>query len=190
MRPVLRIAGGKARGRRLAAPSGREVRPSPARVRIAIFNMLSKKAEGAQVLDLFAGTGSLGLEALSRGARSCLFVEQRADALRALARNVETLGFEEMARVRRGDAFRSLALLESVEGRIDLVFVDPPHRYWLTRKRQMIRLLEKLAGSDAISKEAVWVLGHPKGSPDSEEIAFLGRLDRRAYGDAHITLAH
>lgn len=188
MRPTLRIVGGTARGRRLVSPAGREVRPSPARVRTAIFNMLRPRVRGARVLDLFAGTGSLGLEALSRGAASCLFVEQKGAALRALERNIESLGFAGASRVYRGDVFRCLPMVEAVGDPVDIVFVDPPHRYWLTKGRQMIRLLQRFAESEATRREAVWVLGHPRGAPDPDEIAFLGDPDHRAYGDAHITL--
>ena len=148
--------------------------------------MLGSRSEGAQVLDLFAGTGSLGLEALSRGASFCLFVEQDAGILE---RNIEAMGFQDVARVHRGDVFRFLTALRMQDDPIDIVFVDPPHRYWQTKGSLLIRLLKSLVDSEAVRDEAVWVLGHPKGSPASDEISFLGPLDRRSYGEAHITIA-
>lgn len=123
----MRVIAGELGGRRLHAPRGRTTRPTSDRVREALFSMLGELA-GARVLDLFAGSGALGIEALSRGAASTVFVERDAAALRALRANLDALALAPpRAEVRPADA---LAALESAHGRqetYDLVFIDPPY---------------------------------------------------------------
>ena len=111
----MRIIAGEARGRRLVAPRGRETRPPLERLRESLFSILGEAVEGAEVLDLFAGAGAFGLEALSRGAARATFVERGRDALEALLRNVKELGFTARARVLRGDALSSPPLGRPIE---------------------------------------------------------------------------
>jgi 16S rRNA G966 N2-methylase RsmD len=103
----MRIIAGEARGRRLVAPRGRRTRPPLERLRESLFSILGEAVEGAEVLDLFAGAGAFGLEALSRGAQRATFVERDREALEALLRNVTELGFTARSRVLRGDALAS-----------------------------------------------------------------------------------
>jgi len=117
----VRIVAGDFKGRRLHAPRGGRTRPTADRVREALFSMLGD-VSGAHVLDLYAGSGALGIEALSRGAGGALFVERDQRALAALRRNLDAVGAH--ADVRRQDAMRFLA---RPEGRFDLVFCDPPY---------------------------------------------------------------
>jgi 16S rRNA (guanine(966)-N(2))-methyltransferase RsmD len=125
----MRVIAGQFGGRRLQAPRGRVTRPTSDRVREALFAMLGD-VQRASVLDLFAGTGGLGIEALSRGAASAVFVERDASAVRALKANLAALGIDPgVARVCRTDA---LAALRSARGRketYDLVFIDPPYSH-------------------------------------------------------------
>lgn len=118
-----RIIGGRWRGRRLELPRGTAVRPTPDRVRETLFNWLQDKIQGAACLDLFAGSGALGLEALSRGAASVCFVEHDAALSAALKRQLEALGAE--AETHLQDAGRFLAKAET--RRFDVVFLDPPY---------------------------------------------------------------
>ncbi len=129
----MRVIGGELRGRRLAAPSGNGIRPTSDRVREAIFDILYSQGgvEGAQVVDLFAGSGALGIEALSRGAASVTFVDQDPVALEAIRANLASVGLAEAERdgdatVVRADADRWVATTAS---RYDLALVDPPYRY-------------------------------------------------------------
>ena len=117
----MRVVAGEFKGRRLQAPRGRRTRPTADRVREALFSMLGD-VSGARVLDLYAGSGALGIEALSRGAESAVFVERDQQALAAMRRNLEAVGAE--ADVRRQDVSRFLA---RTEGTFDLVFCDPPY---------------------------------------------------------------
>ena len=186
----LYIASGSRKGRRIFAPSGRDVRPSPSRVRMAIFNMLRQEVKGARLLDLFAGTGSIGLEGLSRGAAFCLFVEKAALSLTAIERNIETLGLGEQTLLYRSDAFRCVLGVSRMYEPFDLVILDPPHAFWKTRKRDLLRLIEELRESGAAKPDAVWVIGHPRSAPHQEDLAFLGALDHRGYGEAHVTIVN
>ncbi len=123
----MRVIAGRYKGRRLRAPRGRNTRPTSDRVREALFSMLGAVDE-ARVLDLFAGTGALGIEALSRGASSAVFVERDAAALDALRANLETLDLHQpRVEVRRVDALAALRTARERNETYDLVFVDPPY---------------------------------------------------------------
>lgn len=119
----IRIIGGHLRNSRIDVPDRPGLRPTPERVRETLFNWLMAHVGGARVLDLFAGTGALGLEALSRGAAEAVFVERDAGLAAALRANIARLGQEGRARVIVGDAREAVATLD---GRFDLVFIDPP----------------------------------------------------------------
>lgn len=121
----MRIIAGAFRGRRLVRSADRRVRPTADRVREAWFNILGGEVVDAAVLDLFAGSGALGLEALSRGARAVTFVELSPRALDAIARNVATLGVGHRVTIRRADVERFVAGL--TPGAFDLAFADPPY---------------------------------------------------------------
>lgn len=124
----MRVVAGELGGRRLRAPDGRDVRPTSDRVREAVFNALWSLdvLEGARVVDLFAGTGAMGIEALSRGAAHATFVEQARDALELVEANIDALGLRDRATVVRGDVAGFLA---TTTERFDLVLADPPYRY-------------------------------------------------------------
>jgi len=121
----LRVSGGEARGRRLKAP--KNIRPTQDMVKQAIFNMVGPRIEGARVLDLFAGSGALGIEALSRGAVHVTFVDQQPRGLAILRQNLDALGFKERAHVVRGDVVRWLELSLDAVHAADFVFLDPPY---------------------------------------------------------------
>src|SRR3712207_2004167 len=121
----MRIVGGEFGGRRLVVPRDARVRPTADRVREAWMSILGDALAGARVLDLFAGSGALGLEALSRGASSASFVELNPESLKALKTNISALGLERVAEIYRGDALRYAARL--AEHAFDIVLADPPY---------------------------------------------------------------
>lgn len=124
----MRVIGGHDRGRRLRAPRGPRTRPTADRVRETLFDVLGPAVAGARVLDLFAGTGAVGIEALSRGAARVVLVERDQSALRALRANLAALGAPRAAaRVMAGDVLHVLPELGAQEGPFDFVFVDPPY---------------------------------------------------------------
>src|SRR5215208_7039866 len=120
----MRVIAGTYGGRRLQAPSGTDTRPTADRVREALFSILGARVDGARVLDLFAGSGALGLEALSRGAAGVTFVERAPAALRVLRANLAALGAD--AEIVPSDALRWLGAASAASRQYDLVFLDPP----------------------------------------------------------------
>jgi 16S rRNA (guanine(966)-N(2))-methyltransferase RsmD len=169
----MRIVAGTHGGRRLLAPRGREVRPTSDRVREALFSILGDRVVGASVLDLFAGTGALGLEALSRGAARATFVDRDTSAVQA---NLAALGLE--GEVHRRDA---LAFLRAGAGPFDLVFLDPPYR-------DAGSLGPKLADTlpAALARGALVVSESDRREP--LDLPGLETLDERRYGDTLIRL--
>jgi 16S rRNA (guanine966-N2)-methyltransferase len=129
---MTRIVSGAWSGRRLVVPRDNRVRPTAERVREAWLNILAPELAGARVIDLFAGSGALGLEALSRGAAHATFVESHADSLTALRANIATLGAAATTDVRRADAIRFLATLSP--GEYDVAVADPPFASGLARQ--------------------------------------------------------
>lgn len=125
----MRVIAGRAHGRRISAPRGLETRPATARVRSSIFSRLAARFDigGARVLDLFAGSGSLGLEALSRGATHVTFVDASRAAAATIAKNLRVFGFGDAARILTADVMRALADLAAAGERFDLVFIDAPY---------------------------------------------------------------
>ena len=180
----MRVIAGSARGRRLRSPRGRVTRPTADRVREALFDLLGGRCSGARVLDLFAGTGALGIEALSRGAASSVFVERATGPLTALRLNIEACGFGERAEVRRGDALRVLTGLAQGERRFDLVFLDPPYGEGLVR-----RALGALTRSELLADGACLAVEMAAAGDDPGEDAEALSLEKtRRYGETTIRL--
>jgi 16S rRNA (guanine966-N2)-methyltransferase len=177
----MRLTGGADRGRKLRAPRGNGTRPTASRVREAIFNILGPVPDAA-VLDLYAGTGALGLEALSRGAPKVVFVERDARALAALSRNLRELGLHERAVVMGAKVQAALAKLAEGDERFGWVFVDPPYA-----NGEAPQTLEALAGSGVLAPCAVVVFEHDKRRVPPDSAGGLYLADRRFYGDTGVS---
>ncbi len=175
----MRIIAGRFKSRRLARPHWHGVRPMMDRVKESLFGHLGAKVEGSRVLDLFAGSGSLGLEALSRGARSCVFVEESPAALAVLRRNVQTLAVGAQAKMVRGEVLRALARLARQGGAYDLIFSDPPYNKGLVKKT-----LLALDASDILRPDSWVVVGHARQEPPEEALQALVFEETRFYGQA------
>lgn len=121
----MRVITGSARGRRLQTLEGNDVRPTTDKVKEAVFSSIQFDVEGRRILDLFAGSGQLGIEALSRGAESCTFVDLNPEAINVIKANLKATGFEAEARVHRSNCFSFIA---STRDKFDIVFLDPPYR--------------------------------------------------------------
>ena len=145
----MRVITGSARGRKLKTPASYDIRPTTDNVKEAVFNIIQFDVEGRRVLDLFAGTGQLGIEALSRGAKSCVFIDENREALRIVKENLKTCGFS--APVLQEDALSYLRRGE----RFDLIFLDPPYDAGLYEPvLNTINLVDNLSDGGIIICEA------------------------------------
>ena len=172
----MRIIAGEFRGRRIEAPSGLTTRPMLDRVREAVFSTLQPWLRDAVVLDLFAGSGSLGLEALSRGARTVRFVERGAPALTALRKNVEALRVGDRVDVVVADALKPTSWLPSV----DVALLDPPYALIEESRARVLAALAALVASH-LASDGIAVLHVPRGALAAEELA-PARARVRRYG--------
>jgi len=167
---VIRISGGEKRGFNILTIEKRDLRPASSRLRLALFNMV--EALDKSILDLFAGCGSLGLEALSRGASSALFVDSDRDCVRIINENLRKTGYE--SRVIKNCAFK---YAERLKESYDLVLIDPPFRFFSQRKNDLETLLERV-----LAHSIIVVVKHPKD-------VVLGKPMRtKVYGDASLSI--
>ncbi|MCC7440895.1 MAG: 16S rRNA (guanine(966)-N(2))-methyltransferase RsmD [Bdellovibrionales bacterium] len=188
---MIRITAGEFRGRNLHTPPDLRTRPTHARLRAAVFNVLQGRVEGARVLDLFAGSGSLGYEALSRGAASVVFVEPAAPALKAIRRNAADLGVEDRVRVVAEPLPRAQATVLDL-GPFDLVFADPPYAELWEEK-----LLKDLPWDRLLDEDGRLILewsakeGRARGEALRqlpERTPFLVKIREKIYGESWSTL--
>jgi 16S rRNA (guanine966-N2)-methyltransferase len=172
------VIAGEWGGRRLQAPPGDATRPTSDRVREALFSVLGERVAGARVLDLFAGSGALGIEALSRGAAAATFVDSAPAALKALRANLEALGAE--AEVRKQDAGRFLAGASAAERQYDLVLLDPPYRLAGRLGGELSAILPAV-----LAPEGLVIAESDRREPLDLDLPLL---DERRYGDTLIRI--
>ncbi|MFP6874724.1 MAG: 16S rRNA (guanine(966)-N(2))-methyltransferase RsmD [Verrucomicrobiales bacterium] len=178
---MIRVIAGIARGIPLQVPPAGDVRPTSDRVREALFSMITERLPGARCLDLFAGSGALGIEALSRGAESCVFVDCEKAAGETICANIKKSGLD-------GGVIRIIevaSFLESGHGQFDLIFADPPYA-----KQGGIDLAADLARSDYLPRmmtdDAILILESRKGADEYSVNERLERLERRDYGETRL----
>ncbi len=186
---MMRIIGGQNRGLKLATPRGREVRPILDRVRESLFGILREYVPGAKVADLFAGTGVIGLEALSRGARSCVFIERDPPCIATIRENIRRARLEAQCRVVRADAFDADAILAE-DAPVDLVFVDPPYRMLRSPRNheKVVELVGRLGEPDLLADAGMVVVRYPAETDLPGHIGPLTQTDRRRYGGMKISM--
>ena len=181
----MRIISGDFRGRTIHAPKGMATRPTTDRVRESLFNMLEhgvRPLTGARVLDLFAGSGALGLEALSRGASHCLFVDDAVAARGAIRRNVEEFGLTGRTRIFRRDAAKLGDLPANTGAPFDVIFCDPPYGKGLG-----VRALESAARGGWVAAGAIAML-EESAQADIPKPEGWRKVDRRVYGDTAVVV--
>ncbi len=176
----MRVIGGKYRSRVLSEFEGEDVRPTADRVKESLFNILSLKMQGARVLDLFSGSGALGIESLSRGAREVCFNDCAKSSLAILKKNLTALKIP----VNGGEATLSgsdyLVCLDGVKGPFDIVFIDPPYRFDFGEKA-----LKKIAEKGLLTPNGVAV--YERDRPFEGEVDGLEKYDERKYGKTYLT---
>ncbi len=180
---MIRIIGGARKGRKLRTIGGSRLRPTTDRVREAIFDILGDRVRGASVLDLFAGTGAMGIEALSRGAIRAVFVESHRPMTRVIRENLEGgEGVRGTSRIIGADVRRALRILERAGERFDIVFLDPPYG-----RGMALGSLKELSKSPILNEDARVVVEHSVRDHLDDAVGCLGVADRRRYGDTQVS---
>jgi len=174
----MRIIAGEFRGRKLLPPEGDVTRPITDRVKQSLFDILTPRIDGATVYDLFAGTGSMGLECLSRGAALAAFFEADRGALDRLKKNIAVLKLESRAQVIAGDLFKWFSTAVSAD-RANLIFLDPPYRFLKEQPEELRQLADALANNH-LGDDGLMVFRHD--AKDELELPSLKSIDRREYG--------
>jgi len=170
----MRVTGGIGKGRRLTVPTGSGVRPTSDKVKQALFNILGDRVLDASFLDLYAGAGGIGIEALSRGAGSVVFVDSSRGSLSVIKKNIEQAGFEDLAQVIPA---RAESYLKRSSGPYDIVFLDPPYA------EDLQPLLDRIAESGIVKISGIVVAEHFKKQPSPEKAGALVLYREARYGD-------
>ncbi|MCM2263579.1 MAG: 16S rRNA (guanine(966)-N(2))-methyltransferase RsmD [Desulfuromonadales bacterium] len=183
----MRVIGGTARGRRLASFAGRNIRPTPDRVREALFNILYSRCgalSGCKVLDLFAGSGALGIEALSRGADHAWFADSSRESVGILRENLERCGFSAKATVVIRDILGALPMVAGA-GPFDVIFADPPYS-----SDHAAKLLNEIDRHRLLGSAGVLCLETAVSDPAPSQTGTLALFDQRRYGSTMIHFYH
>lgn len=177
----MRIISGSARGRRLLPPKNERIRPTADRVKESLFNILTVMMgtfADRRVLDIFAGTGNLGIEALSRGAADALFIDENREAVALVRKNLALAGFVERGKVIQKEALSALRSLDNGASTYGLVFLDPPYQQGLSGE-----VMTVLAASSLIDDSSVVVVETAARETLPDTFGRLREIDRRVYGD-------
>ena len=174
----MRIVGGRCKGRVLSSFRGASIRPTSDKVREAVFNILPRDFPFKKALDLFAGSGALGIEALSRGAEEAVFIDSDPKAVELVRKNLASCGLSDAASVYRRDALSAVRLLSGKGLRFGLIFIDPPYASALAEQT-----LKAIAAAGLLDEDGVIVAETSKRNPIEEAPPGLVLLDRRKYGD-------
>lgn len=178
----MRIGGGKAKGMQLKAPKGLDTRPTSDKVREAVFQTLGRSVTEARVLDLFAGSGALGVEALSRGAEFAVFVEKAQIAARSIAENLVKTKFREQAEIIQADFRSALRMLDRRGDVFHIILIDPPYRAGL-----IADIGRALQAHHVVVPQSIVVLEHFKKVTPPPDIAGIPRSRTRLYGQTAVS---
>jgi 16S rRNA (guanine966-N2)-methyltransferase len=174
----MRVIGGNARGRRLKVPKGQAVRPTSGRVKEALFNILPHDLSGIRLLDLFAGTGNVSIEAISRGAAEAILIDSSDQSGNVIRENLRRLRFTDRTRVWIVPVSRALRLLARRGESFDMIFLDPPYqRNWVEA------CLKIIARSNLLRSSGTLIVEHSAREQVNAEYGSLVMEDRRSYGD-------
>lgn len=174
----MRVISGSAKGRPLKAVPGNGTRPTTDKVKEAMFSIIGPYFDGGQVLDLFAGTGGLGIEALSRGMEHGVFIDMEYKSIEVIKSNVQSARLTEQAEIYRNEAGRALKVLQKREATFDLVFLDPPYRM-----KNGIELMQEMHERDLLNPGATIVLEFETGHPYPTECQHFIGVRQAEYGD-------
>jgi len=178
----MRVISGASKGRRLLTPRRPSIRPTSDRVKESIFNILGEEVQDKVVLDLFAGTGNLGIEALSRGATRAFFVEKGRQALRLIQRNLLQCGMEGRYEILPKDVHRAIGILKQRGESFDLILMDPPYEKGLIQKT-----LKKLNSEKIYHEDSILIIEHDRREPLPHVIAKWSLIRQRRIGDTVVS---
>ena len=179
---MIRILGGSIRGRKLKSPKGLLFRPATGRVKEFIFSYLYDEIEGLRILDLFSGTGSLGIEALSRGAKECVFVEKSRESLKILKDNIDICRFSGKAHILAGDVFSVIKKLGSERQTFDIIMADPPFKLNL-RKQIVVTVGE----NNILNNQGLLFVEHEQHDEDADQKR-LKLIKSRRFGHCVVSI--
>ena len=187
---IVRVIAGSARGISLSSVKGSATRPIPDRIKESLFDILAGVVPDSRVIDMYAGTGAIGIEALSRGAKSCIFVENDWSAVQVIKKNLEVTKLQDKARVLKYDVFEIIPYLEKNNTAVDLVFASPP--YPLVEKKSyrdnLLTLFSSLCSKHIIQSDGLIMLQHRKTDLEiTPETLYIEVFDTRIYGDTQLS---
>lgn len=178
----MRVNAGSAKGKKLKSSSTKEVRPTSDKVKAAVFNTIGQNLEGKMFLDLFSGTGGMGIEALSRGADSCVFIEKNRECVKIIYENLKITGLSHRARVFKTDVIRGLAKLQKENLSFDFIYMDPPYF-----KPLYIPVFEAILEKGLLKKDGALIVEHFKNIIFPEKVSGIEQGKIKKYGDTVIT---
>lgn len=175
---MIRIIGGVYKGRLLSAPKGEKTRPTSSLIRKAFFDICSQQIEGSDFLDLFAGSGAMGLEAISRGATESTFVDRSKEACKAIAKNIDTLEVQKQTTLLCIPVDRALKMLQKKKKSFDLIFIDPPYG-----KEDLTLLAEQILSAKLLKTKGKIFIEESKANEELLDTPLVKLLAKRRYGD-------
>ncbi|WP_078381009.1 16S rRNA (guanine(966)-N(2))-methyltransferase RsmD [Sutcliffiella halmapala] len=173
----MRVVSGKLKGRQLKAVPGMNTRPTTDKVKESVFNIIGPYFDGGLALDLFGGSGSLGIEAISRGIDKVIFVDKDGKAIQTIKQNIESFALESQVEIYRNDATRALNALQKREVSFDLILLDPPYK-----RHQLEELLHKISDFELLAKSGLIMAEHSKEVILPEELGNFKRTRQEHYG--------
>jgi len=176
----VRVISGTARGKRLKAPRGMDTRPITDMIKEALFNVIGDKIVAAGLLDLFAGSGSVGIEALSRGARMVIFIDNNINSVQTIRENLSNCGFKENYELYRNDVFRAIAILEQRQIKFDYIYADPP----FTVQSIFSPFLKAIDQSHLLASEGVLIIRSPRKMSLTVKLSRLEEYRLDNYGES------
>ena len=178
----MRVISGKVRGLKLNAPKNQDVRPTTDRVKENLFNMISSYIMDSNILDLFAGTGSLGIECLSRGAKNCVFVDISKESIAIVKSNIKKARVENESLVLNLDFKDAVSRLQSQKNKFDVIFMDPPYY-----KEMFVDALEKIDNANLLDEDGIIVVEHDTKDILPDKVNRLEKTKDKKYGNTTLT---
>lgn len=178
----MRIIAGEAKNRKLKTRKGFDTRPTLESVKESLFSIISPYLENSVFLDLFSGSGSIALEAISRGAKRAVMIEKDSEALRCIIENIDALSFTERCRAYKNDALRAIEILGRKNEKFDIIFMDPPYQDELCKKT-----LKQIQKADILAENGLIICEHHLHESLDEEIAGFRKSDERKYNKKILT---